>query len=98
MLALDILSALDDFGEVFDLANYYKNRRKHILVGLLHWSPYQKEIISWADSNQVYLVSPLMRGVCRFIQPLLAYFSKSGTLKFLTRKFYRGKLRKRKSG
>lgn len=98
MLALDILGSLDDFGDVFDLTEYYKDRRKHILVGLLHWSPYQKEIISWADSNQVYLVSPLMWSVCRIIQPLLAFFNKSSMLKFITRRFYRGELRKRSGG
>ena len=98
MLALDVIGVLKDFDAIFDVSDYMKRRKMHIIVGLLHWSPYQQEIIAWADQHNVYLAPKFIRIVCRIIQPVLGFFSKTTALKSLTKKFYRGNLRGRTSG
>lgn len=93
IFSLYVSGALHKYKNVFDVDRWLIKKNKHIAFALMHDSYFLKEIIDYADDNNVYLAPLWKRTFFVLIRQFLKFGFVKRFRKLITKKIYRGKLR-----
>lgn len=91
IMALYCTGKLERYKNVFDVEKWERSKRKHIIMALISPSPFMKDIVNYADRENIELAPKSVRFITNILRRILDIFpyKKVSKLSYI----YRGKLR-----